>query len=350
MANRVLESDKKFTINSIPDQHLTHANQLTIKSWNDIINILRLQTNNTTNHLKDLYEFLIGNTEDVSIPDEYSSFIQYLLDTLTKIYKNSLVIDALTSDSATAALSANQGRILNEKISKIQIGSGSDTSSIINLGTILSYNDLNLVTADGFYIYKAAFGQTNPDMCLMEVYHQQQYAIQVIYLFNHAFAKLVTRQQTLVNYELVWSDVIEHSLLKSTDVINNLSTDSSYKPLSALQGKILNNKFTKHTHCISVKYTDTTISLIILMNFANGASTVISNYNELTTAIYNAGFVSASKFLQVNGKAITIDGSFEYPIIGLYSDGSNLRFIYLVGIEHTARIIGESAIVSDNVI
>ena len=38
MANRILE--KNIFYNSISEQHLSFANQLTVHSWNDIINML----------------------------------------------------------------------------------------------------------------------------------------------------------------------------------------------------------------------------------------------------------------------------------------------------------------------
>ena len=61
-----LKVAQEFVNNSIPNQELSYANQLTVKQWNDIINVLRVQTNTTTNYLRQLHSWLIGinNTED----------------------------------------------------------------------------------------------------------------------------------------------------------------------------------------------------------------------------------------------------------------------------------------------
>ena len=121
MASKKIDIKKKFITNSIPDQHLTHANQLTVKSWNDIVNIIRLQTNDTTEYIENLHKWLIGdsNKGQVYIPEDAASFTQYILDIVQDPTKYINVVDSLDSHSSEAALSANQGRILNEKIKDI---------------------------------------------------------------------------------------------------------------------------------------------------------------------------------------------------------------------------------------
>ena len=44
MANKISKRDN-IMYNDVSDQRLTYANQLTIKAWNDIINVLKTQAN-----------------------------------------------------------------------------------------------------------------------------------------------------------------------------------------------------------------------------------------------------------------------------------------------------------------
>jgi len=49
----------KLGYNTIPEQKLTYANQLTVREWNIIVNSLRAQTNGTVDFLRELYPWLI---------------------------------------------------------------------------------------------------------------------------------------------------------------------------------------------------------------------------------------------------------------------------------------------------
>ena len=49
----------KLGYNTIPEQKLTYANQLTVREWNIIVNSLRAQTNGIVDFLKELYPWLI---------------------------------------------------------------------------------------------------------------------------------------------------------------------------------------------------------------------------------------------------------------------------------------------------
>lgn len=227
--------------------------------------------------------------------------------------------------------------------------------SFKNLGALTSYEDLNNVLDVGYYIFKmfSNSGETT-HFYILEIEDTQFFTLQTIVrlgLDSPGFVKR-TYWKSLETWET--SSV---NMLLENGVVDNLSSSFYHLPLSANQGRILNEKIvniqeniSKYIHCISIIYTDTTMSLSIFMNFENGTSTIISNYSELVTAIYNAGFISASKFLQVNGKLIVAENSKEYDIVGLCSDGSTLRFVYLVGTNYTARIVEESAVISDNVI
>ena len=80
MSNKVIIKKQPILFNSIDEQRLSYANQLTVKSWNDIINILRVQTNTNTAYIKQLHNWLVGNTgEDITIPETDMSFVEYVL-------------------------------------------------------------------------------------------------------------------------------------------------------------------------------------------------------------------------------------------------------------------------------
>ena len=48
MASKTIDKNVTPLYNNVPDQRLTQAHQLTIKAWNDIINILKVQANINT--------------------------------------------------------------------------------------------------------------------------------------------------------------------------------------------------------------------------------------------------------------------------------------------------------------
>ena len=76
MSNSI-QTKKQFVLNSIPNQTLSYANQLTTQQWNTIINTLRTQTNDNTKYLKELHQWLIGfnsTNENSTVPDESSLF------------------------------------------------------------------------------------------------------------------------------------------------------------------------------------------------------------------------------------------------------------------------------------
>lgn len=89
MANKQFSQKHNLIYNNIPGQTLTYANQLSIRAWNDIINILRTQTNTTVDYLKKLHTWLIGDGEDIlSYPDS-NGFIKYV-DTQHKNLKSEI--------------------------------------------------------------------------------------------------------------------------------------------------------------------------------------------------------------------------------------------------------------------
>lgn len=108
MANNVFEKQQNILYNSVPEQRLTQPNQLTIKSWNDIINILKTQANINTDYLQKLHNWFIGHYDDtkdfneniINIPvdeivfGDYSpSFAEYVLNEIKYIIETPLVIN-----------------------------------------------------------------------------------------------------------------------------------------------------------------------------------------------------------------------------------------------------------------
>lgn len=59
---------RQFIYNAIPQQTKTHANQLTMRAWNDYINILRLQTNDSSTYIETLNKWLFA---DSSLEDKF---------------------------------------------------------------------------------------------------------------------------------------------------------------------------------------------------------------------------------------------------------------------------------------
>lgn len=100
MANNVINKKQNILFNDIPEQYLLYANQLTIKSWNDIINILRTQANNNAKYMQLLHEWLIGEgTGEVTIPEvegeilSFSDYVKHSLDTINTNFATNKRVD-----------------------------------------------------------------------------------------------------------------------------------------------------------------------------------------------------------------------------------------------------------------
>lgn len=78
MADKQFSQKHNLIFNNIPGQVLTYANQLTIKAWNDVINILRVQTNTTVDYLKRLHTWLVGDGESFISYSGADSFFGYV--------------------------------------------------------------------------------------------------------------------------------------------------------------------------------------------------------------------------------------------------------------------------------
>lgn len=96
--------DQKFIYNSISPQNLLYANQLTVFTWNDIINSLRLQSNETTTYLETLHKWLFG-VDNLVLTYDKGFYVECLqaFNTLTKVQEDVLehgnsidILDATT--------------------------------------------------------------------------------------------------------------------------------------------------------------------------------------------------------------------------------------------------------------
>lgn len=96
--------NKKYNIryNAIPEQNLRFANQLTVHQWNEIINILRIQTNLSSEYIEKLHLWLIGTNVNSILPEtnelkygntviEYDGIIDYIFSYLN--LNNTLIAD-----------------------------------------------------------------------------------------------------------------------------------------------------------------------------------------------------------------------------------------------------------------
>ena len=90
MSNKISQK-QNILYNSVPDQTLTYANQLTVYAWNDIINMLRTQANVNAEYIQTLHKWFIGiGTDTYTLPSTYTNFVEYTFD----IYDNLNVISS----------------------------------------------------------------------------------------------------------------------------------------------------------------------------------------------------------------------------------------------------------------
>lgn len=92
-----IEGRPDIIYNSIPQQVKTAIGSLTVKDWNDVINVLRTQSNITSANLERLYRVLFGSWENVDeryleYVDAYNSgLLQTLLDTLRQAQETAVI-------------------------------------------------------------------------------------------------------------------------------------------------------------------------------------------------------------------------------------------------------------------
>ena len=111
-----MQQKQSFTYNSIPNQQLRYANELTIAKWNAYINELKTQANDATTYIETLHKWFIGTSDNVIAIPESKSFAEYVLSTLS-IHKEKL-------KSHDATLTTHKIRLdsLDNEITKIKDG------------------------------------------------------------------------------------------------------------------------------------------------------------------------------------------------------------------------------------
>ena len=80
MPKYTLPLNKQFARNSIPDQRLSYANQLTVQQWNNIINILKKQANENTAYLQMLHTWLVGSGASGSADVPEGTLFEYIIN------------------------------------------------------------------------------------------------------------------------------------------------------------------------------------------------------------------------------------------------------------------------------
>lgn len=113
MSNRILE--KNIFYNSVSEQHLSFANQLTVHSWNDIINMLKFQANANAYYLEHLHKWLVGDDSAVT-PEDFPNLLEYVK------YVNDRFTDYYTKVQVDQALSNYYTKdIVDEKIQRLSV-------------------------------------------------------------------------------------------------------------------------------------------------------------------------------------------------------------------------------------
>lgn len=168
MANNIFEKDHKILYNSVPDQRLTYANQLTVKNWNDIINILKVQANINADYLEKLHTWFIGNYDPtksfeeniVSIPED-KNFAEYILELIKAAESelkrlNQIKADTQYVDVADEEISRRIDQVEQTKADVDYVdGELSTLTDYVDgeLSTLTDYvNDLYLIKADTQYV------------------------------------------------------------------------------------------------------------------------------------------------------------------------------------------------------
>lgn len=101
MAEKRFDANYTFKFNSVPFQNLFSPNQLTVNNWNNIVNQLAIQSNNSSRYLKELDTWLFGSGHISYTPENFEGFLQHLVtritDNLNKINSNISSIDDIVN-------------------------------------------------------------------------------------------------------------------------------------------------------------------------------------------------------------------------------------------------------------
>ena len=130
---------KPVLYNSIPDQNKVYANQLTTQEWNEIINILKTQSNVNAAYVERLHNWLVGENGSVSIDSE-ASFVEYTKNELSllddRVIKNKLSITYLEhtkADKQDLSLKADKSTVDNMLLQIVSIENTSNKAHEVSL-------------------------------------------------------------------------------------------------------------------------------------------------------------------------------------------------------------------------
>ena len=206
------------------------------------------------------------------------------------------IIDNLTNNSSTLVLSAKQGKTLNDKIINLsndlntKITNTNNAIPVIqdNYKTIKSWDE----TANAKMTLSARIGKLLKNEIDTKADKSQLVFADTLTQYNAAYSDLVINKgilaQILVNN--VNTDNFSNTLAKY--VVDNLTTTRTDVPLSARQGYILNNKLElAFASDASIKY-----SIYVDASYTSGDAngTSAKPYASLQTAINSIPFNSSS--------------------------------------------------------
>ena len=121
---------RQFIYNSIPHQTLLHANQLTVRAWNDYINILRIQTNDSSTYIETLNKWLFSES---SVEENFydDGFVPYIISSLNSLKGSKL--DTSVFDSTIQSIRAELSTKATTTYIEGLLALKADVSSVIAL-------------------------------------------------------------------------------------------------------------------------------------------------------------------------------------------------------------------------
>lgn len=142
---------KPVLYNSIPDQKKVYANELTTHEWNEIINILKTQSNVNAAYIERLHNWLVGEDGNISIDSELP-FVEHTINELSlldeRVRNNKLSITNLgvtKADKQDLVLKADKSDVddIKLKISDIEY-----TSNKAHEISLKAQKDVQLAISD----------------------------------------------------------------------------------------------------------------------------------------------------------------------------------------------------------
>lgn len=246
--------------------------------------LIAASTYSAKNYYKGM-QVVVANTQEVYILKDVSKITSSDYSGWTRVDGEGskvTVIDNLTSSSTTAALSAAQGKVLNDKISGLGNvyrvkGTKSNIEEVYDISADAKLGDVWNITS-AFTIGGKPYPANTNVVCIAE------------------WSTSTTPQN---NWDPLGGTVDLSTYVPKSDIVDNLSTSDSKKPLSAKQGLALATMITelednKETYQLLKTLESGTLST------QSGIDAILGSYSSFNAAL-NAGKI----------------------IHGIYKDGSN---------------------------